>query len=146
MGRRLVFKFNIDWSTKLKICVNITDREKRAWTSLGMKKTFFLYWEWMGLHCYNCYLLNRLMFSFNLWKIHKNRGISQGKKEITTTVPRATTPAIIQNENVPSHSRIDQTLLLNFLLFLRFHSQWFPFDVLIDCFLGLIINKVQKSV
>ena len=112
MGRRLVFKFNIDWSTKVKICVNITDIQQQAWTSLGMKKTFYLYWEWMGLHCYNCYLLNRLMFSFNLWKRHKNRGISQGKKEITTTVTRATTPAIIQNENVPSHSRIDQTLLL----------------------------------
>ena len=65
-----------------KTCVNITDREQRAWTSLGMKKTFYLHWEWMGLHCYNCYLLNRLMFSFNLWKIQKNRGISQEKKKI----------------------------------------------------------------
>lgn len=125
MGRRLVFKFNIDWSTKVKICVNITDIQQQAWTSLGMKKTFYLYWEWMGLHCYNCYLLNRLMFSFNLWKRHKNRGISQGKKEITT-VTRATTSAIIQNENVPSHSRVDQTLLLNLSTFLTFSQPMVP--------------------
>ena len=85
MGRRLVFKLNIDWSTKVKICVNITDTQQQAWTSLGMKKTFYLYWEWMGLHCYNCYLLNRLMFSFNLWKIHTDRGISQGKKRSNNT-------------------------------------------------------------